>query len=100
MVTTITTTVTTTTTTTTTTAVAGQIGAVTGIIAVIALILLLTAKELLSSSSYGHQLAGTSESPWSFRASLLTERITIPIYSLLFVFTAIVITEVVTILQA
>ena len=103
MVTTITTTITTTTvtttTTTTTTAVAGSIGAVTGIIAVITLIILLTAKELLSSTTYGHQLTSISESPWSVRASLLTERITIPIYSLLFVFMSIVVTEVITILQ-
>ncbi len=100
MVTTITTTVTTTTTTTTTTAIAGNIGAVTGIIAVVTLIILLMAKELLSSSTYGRQLVSVDESPWSLRASLLTERITIPIYALLFVFMAIVMTELVTILQA
>lgn len=99
MVTTITTTVTTVTTTTTTTAVAGHIGAVSGIIAVITLIILLTAKELLSSGAYGHRLATVSDSPWSIKAGILTERITVPIYSLLFVFFIIVGTEVITILS-
>ena len=99
MLTTVTTTTVTTTTlsTTTTTMAAGNIGTVVGVVAISTLIVLLSVKELLSATEM-HGQSVSNASIWSSRATLLTDKITIPIYSLLFVFAAIVATEIITIL--
>ena len=99
-VTTVTTTTTTTTTlsTTTTTMASGYLGASIGVIAIVTLIVLLSTKELLNATE-DYEYSIESATPWSLRAKLFNEKLTIPIYSLFFVFVAILVTEIITILE-
>ena len=85
----------TTVTTATTTITTAQFAVMAGIIAVAGLILFLVAKELLGSAKVETEDSGGNPG----KAKLLTEKINIAIYSLLFVFVAIVATQVVTILR-
>ena len=88
----------TTVTTATTTITAAHFATMAGIIAIAGLILFLVAKELLGSAKVEAE-DSTSGPAREGRAKLLTEKINIAIYSLLFVFAAIVATQVVTILR-
>ena len=87
------TTVTTTTTTTTTTVVAAQFATIAGIVAVVALIVFLVVKELLSSAGSDESVA--VESGFAGKAKLLADKANIAIYSLIFVFVAIVLTKII-----
>ncbi|MFO8010449.1 MAG: hypothetical protein R6U89_06495 [Dehalococcoidia bacterium] len=86
----------TTVTTATTTITIAHFAAMAGIIAIAALIIFLIAKELIGSAATDTEDEG---SKWGGRAKMLTERINIAIYALLFVFAAIVVTQVITILR-
>ena len=87
----------TTTTTTTTTVVASNFATVAGIIAVVTLIAFLVAKELLSSATVSEAASGESGGLVS-KAKLLVDKSNIAIFSLLFVFAAIVTTRVLEVL--
>ena len=91
------TTVTTTTTTTTTTVVAAQFATIAGIVAVVALIVFLVIKELLSSAG-SNETVTVSESGFAGKARILADKANIAIYSLLFVFVAIVLTKILEVL--
>ena len=90
------TTVTTTTTTTTTTVVAAQFATIAGIVAVVALIIFLVGKELFSSAATDNSVS--VESGFAGKAKLLANKTNIAIYSLLFVFVAIVLTKILEVL--
>ena len=88
----------TTVTTATTTITAAHFATMAGIIAIAGLILFLVAKELLGSAKA--EIDDPDVGPIrEGKTKLLTERINIAIYSLLFVFAAIVATQVITILR-
>jgi len=90
--------ITTVTTTTTTTVATAHLATVVGSVAVVILILFLIAKELLSATEVDS--VHSVESPgWMGKSRLLADKANTPIYPLLFVFGAIVVTEVVAILK-
>jgi len=86
-----------TTTTTTTTVVAAHFATIAGVVAVVALIIFLVMKELLSSTE-ADGVVSTENSGLAGKARLLADRANIAIFSLLFVFVAIVLTKVLEIL--
>ena len=90
--------ITTVTTTTTTTVTTAHLATVVGSVAVVILILFLVAKELLSSVEVDG-VRSVESSGWMGKARLLADKSNIPIYPLLFVFVAIVVTQVMTILK-
>ena len=84
-------------TTTTTTVVAAHFATVATIVAVVALIIFLVVKELLSSNE-ADGAASVEDSDSASKARLLADRANIAIFSLLFVFVAIVLTKVLEVL--
>lgn len=92
------TTVTTTTTTTTTTVAAANFATIAGIVAVVALIVFLVAKELLSSTEMTGETSVESTG-FAAKARMLAAKTNIAIFSLLFVFAAIVVTKVLEVLD-
>lgn len=87
-----------TTTTTTTTVVAANFASVAGVVAVVALIVFLVTKELLSAARSEAIMSG-ADSHFAARAKLLSDKANIVIFSLLFVFAAIVISRVFEVLE-
>jgi hypothetical protein len=85
-------------TTTTTTVATAHLATVVGSVAVVILILFLIAKELLSAAEVD-SVHSVESSGWMGKSRLLADKANIPIYPLLFVFGAIVVTQVVTILK-
>ncbi len=87
-----------TTTTTTTTVVAANFASVAGVVAVVALIVFLVTKELLSAARSEAMMSG-ADSGLATRAKLLADKANIVIFSLIFVFAAIVLTRILEVLE-
>ncbi len=87
-----------TTTTTTTTVVAANFASVAGVVAVVALIIFLVTKELLSAARSEAIMSG-ADSGLVTKAKVLADKSNIVIFSLIFVFGAIVLTRVLEVLE-
>ena len=83
--------------TTVNTVVAAQFTAIAGVVAVVSLIIALVVKELLSSTEADGAVS-VEDSGRAGRAKLLADKANIVIYSLLFIFGAIVLTKVLEVL--